>query len=48
MELKFPLDIMLKFLMRGEEPSNYDELVEWTKAQMKNFHPILASAMAIM
>lgn len=48
MELKFPLDIMLKFPMRGEEPSNYDELVEWTKAQMKNYHTILASAMAII
>lgn len=48
MELKFLLDIMLKFPMRGEEPSNYDELVEWTKAQMKNYHTILASAMAII
>lgn len=50
LELKFPRDIRLKFPMRekGEEPSNYDGIVEWTKGQMKRYHPILANAIAII
>ena len=50
LELKFPHDIVLNFPMRekGEEPSNYDEIVKWTKEQMRDYHPSLANAIAII
>lgn len=50
LELKFPRDIMLKFPMRekGEEPSNYDVIVKWTKEQMKRYHPILTNGIAVI
>lgn len=50
LELKFPSDIRLKFPMReeGEEPSNYDGIVQWTKEQMKDYHTILVSPIAII
>ena len=50
LKLKFPHDIVLNFPMRekGEEPSNYDEIVKWTKEQMRDYHPSLANVIAII
>ena len=41
LELKFPNKMKLRFPMRDkeDEPSNFDEIVEWTRDQMKSYHP---------
>ena len=43
LELRFPADIKLHFPMRGdgEEPSNFDGIVRWTREQMKNYRSIM-------
>lgn len=43
LNLKFPDDIRLKFPMHdaSETPSNYDEIVEWSKEQMKKHRSVL-------
>lgn len=44
LNLKFPDDIRLKFPMRdaSEVPSNYDGIVEWSRAQMRDYRTIAA------
>ena len=50
LELKFPSDIRLHFPMRdlGEEPSNFDQIVIWTRSQMSNYHTILCKPTVVV
>ncbi len=44
LDIKLPQDIRLHFPMRqaGEEPSNFDQIVEWSREQMKEYRTIHA------
>lgn len=48
LDLKFPEDLCLCFPMNEENPSNYDEIVKWSREQMKNYRTILGKPMFVV
>ena len=44
LNLRFPEDIWLRFPMSDDEnkPTNFDEIVKWTREQMKNYKTLVA------
>jgi len=48
LDLKFPEDLSLRFPMNEENPSNYDEIVKWSREQMKNYKTIVGKPMFVV
>ena len=44
LNLRFPEDILLRFPMSDDEskPTNFDEIVKWTREQMKKYKTLVA------